>query len=215
MTQNQIAYWNLQEARRANLEKERELRRSNVAKEAETIRSNLAKEAETHRANVSSERNTKQRNVNEYTLGTVRNQETERHNRATEVLDATNTATSVASKSVFPILGSGSAGRAGVSKQDLNAGMTLGGAATAASLLSTGVTVVPNLYDMARDAEEFSPTVEKWGKNEQVKSIGKWAKQALFLKTGKLPSQVGRQNSKQSIIGVINTRKYANTSKAN
>lgn len=215
MTQNQIAYWNLQEAKRANLEKERELRRSNVAKERENVRSNLAKEAETRRANISSERNARDRNVNEYTLGTVRNQETERHNRASEVLDATNTAASVASKPVFPIIGSGSVGKTGFSKQDLNAGMALGSAAKAAGLMSTGITIVPNMRDILRDAERNRPMVEEWGRKEQVEQIGKWARQALFLKTGKLPSQLSNQNSKHNVLGVINTRQLTAASKAN
>lgn len=44
MTQNQIAYWKLQEDKRSNL-----------ARETETNRSNLARETEEHRSNVASE----------------------------------------------------------------------------------------------------------------------------------------------------------------
>nr|AVX53430.1 putative ORF1 [Marmot picobirnavirus] len=73
MTQNQIAYWNLQETIRANKAKERENTRSNKANEAiktqtntqnlslglgniaETTRANRAKEFETNRANLESE----------------------------------------------------------------------------------------------------------------------------------------------------------------
>lgn len=51
MTRNQIAYWELQESKRANLAKEAELNRSNLAKEEETKRSNLAKETEKVRSN--------------------------------------------------------------------------------------------------------------------------------------------------------------------
>lgn len=56
MTQNQIAYWNLQENIRANKAKEGENYRSNLAREIETNRSNVAKELETNRSNVAQER---------------------------------------------------------------------------------------------------------------------------------------------------------------
>jgi hypothetical protein len=44
MTQNQIAYWSLQENQRHNRAAEDETSRSNRAKETETNRANLAKE---------------------------------------------------------------------------------------------------------------------------------------------------------------------------
>lgn len=56
MTQNQIAYWNMQEQKRANLAKESETERSNKAKERETFRSNVAQEGLTHDKNVETER---------------------------------------------------------------------------------------------------------------------------------------------------------------
>lgn len=66
MTSNEVAYWTLQEQKRAalvdeaernraNLAKEQENQRANMAKEQENYRSNKAKETETHRANVASE----------------------------------------------------------------------------------------------------------------------------------------------------------------
>lgn len=51
MTANQVAYWKLQEEKRANLVKEGETERSNKAKEQETLRSNQAKEALTAELN--------------------------------------------------------------------------------------------------------------------------------------------------------------------
>lgn len=44
MTQNQIAYWNLQELKRSNKEKEKENYRSNSAKESENYRHNVSTE---------------------------------------------------------------------------------------------------------------------------------------------------------------------------
>lgn len=44
MTQNQIAYWTLQESRRSNQVREAETMRSNKAKEAENYRTNTANE---------------------------------------------------------------------------------------------------------------------------------------------------------------------------
>lgn len=44
MTSNQIAYWNLQEAKRSNVARETETSRSNRAKEGETSRHNVAQE---------------------------------------------------------------------------------------------------------------------------------------------------------------------------
>lgn len=80
MTANQIAYWNLQEQRRSNLERERETQRSNLAKEKETNRSNLAREHlqgseldETVRSNLVKE---------QFNISNL--QESSRHNRADE-----------------------------------------------------------------------------------------------------------------------------------
>lgn len=44
MTQNQIAYWNLQETRRNNIIHENEINRSNLAREKETNRANMRQE---------------------------------------------------------------------------------------------------------------------------------------------------------------------------
>lgn len=44
MTQNQIAYWNLQETKRSNQVREGETNRHNVVTESETNRANLRKE---------------------------------------------------------------------------------------------------------------------------------------------------------------------------
>lgn len=62
MTQNQIAYWNLQETKRSNAAREQETNRSNLMQEQlklgsleETQRSNRAKETETNRANLVNE----------------------------------------------------------------------------------------------------------------------------------------------------------------
>nr|AMP18938.1 hypothetical protein [Otarine picobirnavirus] len=80
MTQNQIAYWRLQEDKRSHKSDETERRRTNLANEAikqesnqlrgselnELIRSNTARESENWRHNVTSEG------------------ETQRHNRADE-----------------------------------------------------------------------------------------------------------------------------------
>lgn len=52
MTQNQIAYWTLQETKRSNLINEAEQKRSNIAREAENTRSNVAKETELNRSNL-------------------------------------------------------------------------------------------------------------------------------------------------------------------
>lgn len=62
MTRNQLAYWELQETKRANLVKENqnaqqiaEQRRANEARELETFRSNTARESENHRSNLAQE----------------------------------------------------------------------------------------------------------------------------------------------------------------
>lgn len=69
MTQNQIAYWNLQETMRTNRAKEdiqtntlEETKRSNIARETETNRSNIAKETETNRSNIAKETETHRNN---------------------------------------------------------------------------------------------------------------------------------------------------------
>lgn len=56
MTQNQIAYWSLQETKRSNQIREGETFRHNVATESETSRHNIAGENELHRHNVVDER---------------------------------------------------------------------------------------------------------------------------------------------------------------
>lgn len=73
MTSNQIAYWNLQEAMRANRAREIENNRSNLAKERENYRSNAARERENLRSNLRSEQ------LQSYSLG-----ETKRSNLARE-----------------------------------------------------------------------------------------------------------------------------------
>lgn len=45
MTQNQIAYWTMQEQKRANRMRERETERSNLEREQETRRSNVRNES--------------------------------------------------------------------------------------------------------------------------------------------------------------------------
>lgn len=108
MTTNQVAYWNVVEAKRnhlaqeietnrANLARESETHRSNIVNEAETMRSNLAnerlkqdqneetkrsnlaRETETHRSNVVNENENKRSNV-------AREKETRRSNKATEAI---------------------------------------------------------------------------------------------------------------------------------
>lgn len=55
MTQNQIAYWNLQETKRSNVSKEGETARHNRATESEDKRHNVSVEGETNRHNVATE----------------------------------------------------------------------------------------------------------------------------------------------------------------
>lgn len=74
MTQNQIAYWSLQETKRSNAAKEKETNRSNLAVEKETNRHNVATELETNRHNVQTE-----------LLMSQSNAETLRHNQAVEM----------------------------------------------------------------------------------------------------------------------------------
>lgn len=75
MTQNQIAYWSLQETKRSNKAQEAETNRHNKAGEAELGRHNLVTEAETERHNRATELLTSQANA-----------ELARHNAATELL---------------------------------------------------------------------------------------------------------------------------------
>lgn len=168
MTQNQIAYWNLQEAKRANQEKERETRRSNLAKEQENVRSNLAKETETARSNRRSEEISATRAHQDYSLGLVKNAETERHNRASEVLNATDTVTKNASKGVTAFGSGAGVGKSGTSKQDLNAGIPLTGS-TFSGFTSTGTTIIPN---MSWITDQTMRDLEAW--NTMRKNYRAW-----------------------------------------
>lgn len=140
MTQNQIAYWNLQEAKRANRAKELESVRSNLAKEQEAQRSNLAKEAETNRANLASESVSRAKVRVDNMLGTVRNVETERHNKATEALQGAGLVADVTKG----LPGKGTTLIApsdiptGRSKQDLDSGLSLLGPKIAAGMATAG-----------------------------------------------------------------------------
>lgn len=73
MTHNQIAYWQLQEDRRANLAREGEAYRANRANEREVHRANVAREEETQRHNTATE---------QFNISSL--QETSRHNLAQE-----------------------------------------------------------------------------------------------------------------------------------
>lgn len=84
MTTNQLAYWKLQEDKRANLAKEQELNRSNVARENETKRSNLVGESERERSNRRNEEIASAGNVLNYAANKMRNDEQVRHNTETE-----------------------------------------------------------------------------------------------------------------------------------
>lgn len=79
MTYNQIAYWTLQENKRANRAREEEAKRSNQAQEAEAIRSNQAREWETNRSNLAKESETRRANR-------AYERETNRHNQVAEAL---------------------------------------------------------------------------------------------------------------------------------
>lgn len=74
MTQNQIAYWSLEETKRANRVNEGETHRHNTVSEAEMNRHNIATEYETNRHNLQTELLTSQANS-----------ENARHNAATEM----------------------------------------------------------------------------------------------------------------------------------
>lgn len=79
MTQNQIAYWSLEETKRANKVDEGERHRHNVASESEINRHNVATEYETNRHNVATELLTSQSNS-----------ENVRHNQAQESIATFN-----------------------------------------------------------------------------------------------------------------------------
>lgn len=84
MTANQIAYWNLQETKRANAANEAEMNRANMVREAETERSNRAKERETARTNRANEGIRREANtINSLHLSRM-DSETQRHNLASE-----------------------------------------------------------------------------------------------------------------------------------
>lgn len=87
MTANQIAYQRNLEDMRANQEREKENYRSNVAKESETNRHNLADELNTYRNYMENARsNLAQEAIGRANVGVARdrNEETLRHNVATE-----------------------------------------------------------------------------------------------------------------------------------
>lgn len=91
MTQNQIRYWELQEAKRHNASTEAETARNNRTVEAETNRANLAKEAENYRTNLANENIRSENNlINWYGAQTTRQHyqnmdaETNRHNIVSE-----------------------------------------------------------------------------------------------------------------------------------
>lgn len=71
MTANEVAYWNLQEQKRANLVDEAERQRANMTKEVETERSNRVREQETARANRAQEDLGQQRVDTETLTGTL------------------------------------------------------------------------------------------------------------------------------------------------
>lgn len=79
MTQNEIRYWELQEAKRSNQVRENETERANRAKEVETNRANLAKEREENRSSVA-------REAENFRSNTAREVETNRANLASEKL---------------------------------------------------------------------------------------------------------------------------------
>lgn len=179
MTQNQIAYWNLQEAKRANQEKEREARRSNIAKEQENVRSNLAKEAETARSNRRSEEISATKAHQDYSLGLVKNAETERHNRASEVLNATDTITKNGSRGATIFGNSAGIGKSGTSKQDLNAGIPLTGS-TFSGFTSTGTTIIPNMSEIT---DQTQRDLEAW--NTMRKHYRAWYPAPVAVTTSK------------------------------
>lgn len=86
MTQNQIAYWNLQETKRSNATREQETNRHNVATERENERHNTVSEGEIGRHNVVTERETTRHNRETENFNISQLQESQRHNVATENL---------------------------------------------------------------------------------------------------------------------------------
>lgn len=95
MTQNQIAFWTLQEQKAHNARADTEAQRANLAREAETNRANLAKESENYRSNVARERQalldyeekSRSNRANE-TQKLHEAEETRRHNAAQELLQS-------------------------------------------------------------------------------------------------------------------------------
>jgi hypothetical protein len=81
MTTNQIAYWRLQEDKRANAAREAETYRSNVAREGETNRSNLVNEE----VKVATQAENVRHNQMTELLASRTAKETERSNKAREV----------------------------------------------------------------------------------------------------------------------------------
>lgn len=84
MTQNQIAYWNLQETKRSNVSRESETARHNIADETETKRHNVQTETETSRHNLAGESESKRHNIESERFNISQLQETYRHNVAGE-----------------------------------------------------------------------------------------------------------------------------------
>lgn len=91
MTQNQIAYWNLQETKRSNVAKEQETSRHNVATEKESERHNTVSEGEvgrhnreTERFNISQLQESHRHNVATENLGQMQLNESVRHNTVSE-----------------------------------------------------------------------------------------------------------------------------------
>lgn len=80
MTQNQIAYWNLQESKRHNVVGEGETNRHNVATENETNRHNIA----TEQISISDLQERQRHNLESERLGRDTLAETNRHNMAGE-----------------------------------------------------------------------------------------------------------------------------------
>lgn len=102
MTQNQIAYANLQELKRHNVAGESETQRHNVAGESENIRHNVATETETNRHNIQTEqidigklnesirhnKETERIGDANVSLGYANLAESTRHNRETETIQS-------------------------------------------------------------------------------------------------------------------------------
>lgn len=84
MTQNALAYLNLQETERSNKAKEAETYRHDTVTEGETMRSNIARENENIRSNMANEANTRFRNQQEAYHWSTMDAETMRSNMARE-----------------------------------------------------------------------------------------------------------------------------------